>query len=180
MLMIRPLQPEEIGGGRVRTKFHTGGRDRLRGEIIDADEMRTWKRTNLLNLMERGYIECWPKHVTVLHQERQDEALRNPAVSAPSDEGDIRRIVISKGFGSYDVIEGRVLAKGVSKAEAHSLAGIPLEADPPPQQKRPVGRPRKTARPNAPHLRSHASAEPPAMPLGVGPKDDDGSNGPLD
>lgn len=175
MLMVRPLKREEIGGGHVEMKFNTGGRDYMRGEEIGGDQMRSFK--NLRSMMERGYVVCYPKHVTVLHKERQDEALRNPAVSAPGDEGDIRRMVITKGFGFYDVIEGRVLAKGVTKAEAHSVAGIPIEAEPPPPK--PRGRPpgRKTARPNAPNLRSHASAEPPAMPVGVGPKED---NGPID
>lgn len=176
MLANRPLRPEEIGFGKVRMKFDAGGRDRMAGEIINGDELRSWK--NLRGLQEVGKLICYPRQVTVMHQERQDGAVKRAAVSAPGDEGDIRRMVITKGFGLYDVIEGRVLAKGVKKEDAHKIAGIPLEADVPPPQKRPVGRPRKSAiRPNAPHLRSHATAEPPAMPVGVGPKED---NGPID
>jgi hypothetical protein len=176
MLMIRPLQPEEIGFGKVLRKLNVEGRSRMNGEIIDGDEIRSWR--NLRGLQETGQIACYPKHVTVTHKERPDEALRNPAVSAPSNvSSDTKRMVISKGFGAYDVIEGRMLANGVTKQEAHTIAGIPLEAEPPPRVRgRPRGRP-PSSRPNAPKLRSHATAEPPAMPAGVGPKED---NGPID
>jgi len=124
MLNIRPLEPREIGSGIVKQKFNAGGRDRLAGEVITGDELRTWKPQNLRNLMEIGKIACYPASVSVAAPPAQRQVV-DPKVSHPADPEDISRIVVSKGFERFDVIEGRILARGVSKSEAHRIAGIP-------------------------------------------------------
>jgi hypothetical protein len=159
------MKTEEIGAAKVGQTFNAGGRKWMRNEEIPIDTLRSWR--NVPVMIEKGYIHAYPASVTVLHRSGPPEPAPNPVVSVPVDEGDIRRIIISKGFGAYDVIEGRVLAKQVEKAEAHRIAGIPFEAE----------KPRKLVR--TPEARSRATANkpPPAMPEGVGPKED---NGPID
>lgn len=171
--MFRPMKTEEIGAAKVGQTFNANGRKWMRNEEIPIDLLRTWR--NVPTMIEKGYIHAYPANVTVL---RKDSAAVNPSVSVPGDEGDIRRMVITKGFGNFDVIEGRVLAKGVSKAEAHRVAGIPLEAERP--RPKPPAAPKQPApKANHPGPPKFADKAPPAMPTGVGPKDEDG-NGPID
>lgn len=180
MLNIRALLPHEIGGGTVRQRFNAGGRDRMSGEYIDGDELRTWKPSNLRALMEMGKLACVPKTVTVLHQRPNADT----KVSDPADDGDISRIVISKGFQRFDVVEGRVLARGVTKQEAHQLAGIPYVAPPPPPAvERPSERMKRKATIRHGEVTAAGMAAVkntlPRMPDGVRPKAED-DNGPLD
>ena len=173
--MFRPMKVAEIGAAKVGQTFNAGGRKWMRNEEIPLDTLRSWR--NVPTMIEKGYIHAYPANVTVVHRNglpapnpvvwREKPPFTDVPVSVPGDDGDIRRIIISKGFGAYDVIEGRVLAKQVEKAEAHRIAGISLEAE----------KPRKPVRTPEARSRAPANKPPPAMPEGVGPAKD---NGPID
>lgn len=181
-MFIRPLRIEEIGGARVRQKLNSEGRAMYAGEEIPLDKLATW--CNRDKLIERGIIEVWPKNVSFLRQSPQapvDDARADDADMTDVDEGDLTMMVIPRGFGKYDVVEGREIAKGVTKDEAHAIAGTPRSPEPAaapglPAPRRKTGAKHRRAKPRS---RSHATAPEPKMPDGIGPKSDE-PNGPVE
>lgn len=110
--MFRPLTIDEIGGAKVARKIDMGGVARLRGEELTLEELRRMPTANRNALIENRIIEVWPRRVTFE---------RGPA-AAPVNPGG-QRHVYARGFGKYDVVEGTVLAQGLTREEADAMAG---------------------------------------------------------
>lgn len=93
----------EIGGGTVRRRFTSGGVALMKGHQLTGDQLRAMPANNAQALIGAGFIEVWPK-------------------SAANREG-MKRFVISRGPGKYDVVEGYVLnSEHLSKDDAVALA----------------------------------------------------------
>lgn len=168
-MSIRPMHIDEIGGARARQTFFTAGRQMRRGEEIPLEQLRQWPTMNRNVMIEKGYIEVWPKSVSFSRPE--------PAVERDDEpEANTQRIIVPRGFGRYDVIEGVVLASNVDKDRAHAIAGTPLAGQPAPPAKAAPGRRRSGNPQGRPRAQD---AVPPPMPAGVGPREDDESNGPI-
>jgi hypothetical protein len=96
---------EEIGGAVVLRKIDTfdpvTGAPRVlkRGDKISREEFLKWSPANRRALAEAGYI-----HVHILDAAKKD------------------RFVIQVGKGEFYVVEGKMLATGLSKDEATRLA----------------------------------------------------------
>ena len=190
-MLIRPLRIDEIGGARFRQKQNVGGRERYAGEEIPLDELRSWLPINRDIMIQKGMIEVWAKNVTFTRPAqappgwRGEEALDGPRGGSRSsamlehpdmpakyrEPDDVSRIIVPRGFGHYDVVEGRVLATNVTKEEAHAIAGTPRAAVQPAAPAK-AGRKAATNKPRS-------QAEPPKMPDGVEPGDDE-PNGPVE
>jgi hypothetical protein len=190
--MIRPLRIDEIGGARFRQKQNVGGRQRYALEEIPLGELRSWLPNNRDIMIQKGMIEVWAKNVAFTRPAqappgwRGEEAFGDPRDGSMSSamlehpdmpakkrepDDDVSRIIVPRGFGHYDVVEGRVLATNVTKDEAHAIAGTPRAAVQPAAPAK-AGRKAATNKPRS-------QAEPPKMPEGVAPKDDDQENGPI-
>lgn len=96
------LAREDIGGGVVRRTFKYGDRTVTSGTKLTRGEILVLPYRNLNALVEKRFIEVYPRI-----EDYQAES---------------KRIVASKGFGKYDVIEGRVIGEGMSKDAAEALA----------------------------------------------------------
>ena len=94
-----------IGGGFVRISF-TDGTERLKpGTPLTAEKIKSWH--NHQRLISNDMIAVYPP-------------------SGPSADLPKERHIISRGYGHYDVIEGRKLNdKVLTKAEAEALADQP-------------------------------------------------------
>lgn len=111
---MRAPHPDHIGGGIVQQTFRTNGRSLFAGMKLTRDDLVKMPAQNRNALIEAGRIVVWPR-----------DAGATPS-AAPSAAG-AQRFVSPRGFGKYDVIEGRkVNAEPVSREEAHALAGIPM------------------------------------------------------
>jgi hypothetical protein len=165
--MIRPMHIDEIGGARARQTFNSGGRMVRRGEEIPLDALRSWPTNNRNVMIEKGYIEVWPRNVSFIRSEA------DAAAAADLDEDDEKeRIVVPRGFGKFMVVEGVILADGVAKEEADVIAGTPHAALSGSRSGKPVHRK------DNPRSRSYATAPEPKMPLGIKPADE--PNGPVE
>jgi hypothetical protein len=180
---MRPMPIDEIGGGKANTKLSIGGAVRYRGEEITLDELRAMPASNRNCLIENRMIQVYPKQVTFT---RSVGHAPIPASQAPAAD-DLARMVIPRGFGKYDVIEGRVLAVGLTRDDAHRIAGTPVipksaEAERAPAAASPPKKKSKFKR----GKQRYADKAPPPMPADVGPAaprrqgDDDGANGPVE
>lgn len=110
-----PMHPNQIGGARVQRGFQLGGRRVLAGDTLTGDEVRGIRQSNRTALVESGYLLLWPK-----------DAGAGPA---QPPQGSVR-FIAPRGFGKYDVIEGRKLNdEPLTKEQAHELAGVPLAVD---------------------------------------------------
>lgn len=110
-----PLRPEQIGGARVQRAFKFGERRLVHGDTLTGDQVRSIRPTNRSSLVDKGYLMLWPKG--------QNESVPGAA--------EVERHVVARGFGRYDVIEGRKLnTEGLlTKEEAYALAGKPMPED---------------------------------------------------
>lgn len=179
-MMIRPMHIDEIGGAKARQSFFTAGRQVMRGEEIPLEQLRQWPTANRNVMIEKGYIEVWPKSVTFL---------RAPAAIERDDEPDAntQRIIVPRGFGRYDVIEGVVLAQNITKDEAHAIAGTPKpivsELAPIARTAQQLEAPKQAGKRGGsgagrPRMRDQPE---PKMPSGVKPRDpSDEPNGPIE
>ena len=81
----------QIGGAVVRRTFKSGGRQLTSGSRLSGDEVRSFPALNRRALIEKKYIEVFPLN---------------------TDAGTVsggKRFVVSRGFGKFDVIEGKKL-----------------------------------------------------------------------
>ncbi len=101
--MLQSIRTGDIGGGIVRRAFRDGDRFRRANERLEREEIMRWPAANRNALIDKRFVEIYP-------------------LSAATPK-DAKRIVLHRGGGVYDVIEGRVLnAKPLTKAEAQALA----------------------------------------------------------
>lgn len=105
------LADEQIGGGTVRRTFKFGDTQVFAGHPLTAEQIIGIPRANRRALVEKTFIDIYPKPPTDLA----------PAHELPRDG---ERHVVSSGFGKFDVIEGRKLNSApLTKDEAMTLAG---------------------------------------------------------
>ena len=99
----------EHGGVTVRTVFGPGGRRLPPKTEITADEAMTlWNPANRRAVADSGAVR-WHTNP--------------PAVTEPTE-----RHVVSRGFGKFDVIEGRIINSApLTKEHAEAMAGIAQE-----------------------------------------------------
>lgn len=96
---------EQAGGAYVRRRFIFGERDMIAGDQLTAEEVVSIPRANLMALINTGKIELWP--------------------GAPDGAQTFvaERFACNRGFGKWDVIEGRKLNDApLTKDEAEALA----------------------------------------------------------
>jgi hypothetical protein len=106
---MRAPHIDQIGGGTVQRTFRMGLRQVFAGHKLTRDDLARMPTQNRNSLIETGHVIVWP---------------RDAAVSAPAGT---QRFVSPRGFGKYDVIEGRKLnAEALSREAAYELAGIPM------------------------------------------------------
>lgn len=127
---------QDIGGGIVRRRFSSGGKEFTNGTVLSAGEIKAMPRNNMNALRDNGYIHIFPK------------AVRSHLEAAPEDIK-MERHVVSRGFGKYDVIEGKVMnTQPLTKETAEHLAsqlkiqdGTVTQAPPVPEVRDPLTKP---------------------------------------
>jgi hypothetical protein len=93
----------EAGGAYVRRRFTFGTREMTTGDRLTAGELATIPLANLRALINTGKIELWP--------------------AAPSQMFIADRFAVNRGFGKWDVIEGRKLNDTpLTREQAEALA----------------------------------------------------------
>lgn len=116
MLLRQRVGMNEIGGGRVIVAFQAGETRIKPGTLLTPEFIRALPANNRNLLIDRHYIEVWPK---------VDGPVSPPAPNSASGPG-AERHVVSLGFGNYGVIEGRALHdRPLSREAAYALAGKP-------------------------------------------------------
>jgi hypothetical protein len=131
--MLRPPTIGEIGFGRVERKITVGDEELLRGRELTYEQLAAMPAANRNALIENRFISVFPKGVAVRRPDGQVPA-RVEIVEGASGE----MHVIAKGFGRWDVIQGSIVASGLSKEAAEQLAGksgataAPVNLDAPP------------------------------------------------
>lgn len=113
----------QIGGGIVKRTFNNGGRHMRSGERLTAEEILGWPTANRQALIDKKFIEVWPKG-DVSHPLGSVE----PA----------GRHLVSLGSGRFNVVEGRVVnTEPLTRSQAMALAGIePVRPKKKPQKSR--------------------------------------------
>jgi hypothetical protein len=111
---MRPLRIEEIGGAKVRRTFTMGARRTKAGELLELGDLARMPVANRNALIEKGFIDVWPKGV----------GGGGVVASEPAE-----RFVVPLGFGRYDVVQGMQLNdRTLDREAAYALAGKPLPA----------------------------------------------------
>ena len=101
------LPVNEIGGAIVRRTFMTGGKKLLPGQRLTAEEVLSFPPLNRMALAEKRWIDLIPKASNNRKAPEQGE-----------------RFVVSAGFGSFHVIEGKKLNdEALDREQAYALAG---------------------------------------------------------
>lgn len=125
---MRPLPLEQIAGGRVTRPFNSPAIAQAKGlsgdripmtTELSLDELKLIPAANRNALIENNFIMVWPSGGTPI--------VANGVSSIPPVTGNVppegtKRHIVSRGFGKFDVIEGVVLSKDVSKDQATALA----------------------------------------------------------
>lgn len=112
---MRAIHINEIEGALVTFPFTAGGKYMRHGEWIDHATLAKMPISNRNSLQDKGYLYPIPKAALAM----MGHVI---PIAAPAD-----RHVVSRGFGRFDVIEGRVLTdKPLGKEAAYELAGLPL------------------------------------------------------
>ena len=91
------VQDKDIGGATVRRVFTLGTQAVRNGETLTRDQVLAMPTNNRQSLIDNGYIVLHPLAPNPLH-------------------------IISKGFGKYDIIQGQLLAEGLTKEQAEAFA----------------------------------------------------------
>lgn len=113
------LRAERIGGAFVRRGFTRGGEYLKTGTPLSRAEVLAFPPQNRQSLVDGGYLEVYPPGSPVLE-----------AMPAQPD-----RFVVSRGFGNFDVYEGRKLNTApMTKDEAQALAGTASAVPAEPQE----------------------------------------------
>ena len=95
--------------------FYAAGKYVRNGEWLDHETLARMPISNRNSLQDKGYIYPVPK-----------AAVAAMGLQAPAPAEATERFVISRGFGRFDIIEGRVMnKKPLTKEAAHKLAGLP-------------------------------------------------------
>lgn len=102
------VRDEDIGGAYVRRVFRMGDDFAKPGEPLTREQVLAFPQANRQALIDNKYIDVYP-----------------PAAA----EGDL--LIVSRGFGKYDVIQGRKLnIEPLTKEQAEAMVpGAPPEAD---------------------------------------------------
>lgn len=115
---MRPMHIDQIGGAQVYRAFRMGERYMRRGDAVTLDELRAMPAANRNVLIEKEFLRVWPKHAST-------ESLGGAMVG----RAEVERIICPRGFGRYDVVEGKKLNDTpLSKEAAHALAGVPVKS----------------------------------------------------
>ena len=116
-MTMRAIHISKIEGAIVTFPFYAGGQYMRNGTWIDHDTLAKMPISNRNSLQDKGYLYPIPKAALA--------AMGHSPVHASTTA--VERHVISRGFGRFDVIEGRVLTdKPIAKEAAFELAGLPL------------------------------------------------------
>lgn len=95
---------DDIGGAVVRRTFQFDSRRMRTGDRLTRDEVIGMPAPNRNALIEKQYIDVLPRDIGGAGGER---------------------IVVNRGFGKFDVIEGRRLnTEPLTKDEAEALAAV--------------------------------------------------------
>jgi hypothetical protein len=114
---MRALHIDLIEGALVTFPFYSNGKYVKNGEWLDHDTLAKMPISNRNSLQDKGYPHPVPKAAVAAISQVRD--------ALPDSQSE--RHVINRGFGRFDVIEGRVLTdKPVGKEAAYALAGQPL------------------------------------------------------
>lgn len=101
------LRDQDIGGGVVTRAFRRGTEYVRQGTRLSREDVLAIPRANRNSLIDNGLISVYP----------------TAAAATPADARPLARLVVSRGFGNFDVIEGRKLNDApLSKEDAEELA----------------------------------------------------------
>lgn len=104
----------EIGGGKVKRAFNAGGKFLKAGTPLEAAVIMGWPTANRNALIDKKYIEVWPKG-----------SVTTPLGSVGPG---VERHIVPLGAGQYNVVEGKLLnGKPLKKSAAMALAGLESE-----------------------------------------------------
>jgi hypothetical protein len=123
-----PMHPSQIGGAKVMRTFRLGDRQMYHGAMLTGDEVRAMAHNNRNALIEKGFLMVWPKEVGMIPGDGVSAPIIAPSAPPPVSlpAASAERHVSARGFGKWDVIEGRkVNDKPLTREEAHKLAGLP-------------------------------------------------------
>lgn len=94
---------QDIGGAIVRRPFQFGDRHLMPGARLTAEEVASIPYANRSALIDKKMMETFPK-------------------SESTPKGDVKRFLISAGFGRYHVVEGVQLTEAaLPKKDAEKM-----------------------------------------------------------
>lgn len=113
---LRRPKIAEVAWVRALTKLKVGGKTFPAGTRFDAAEVRAifLKHDNFWSLVQTRAIQYG----------------LSSTPEAPAAPAGSQMIVVNAGFGKYDVIEGRVVAKGLTKVQATAYLPTPPAVKP--------------------------------------------------
>lgn len=174
---MQRILPANIGFGIVKRRFESpAGKWHERGEELTRDFLLSMPQGNRDAMMGSNQIEIFPRSVAM--------KVKGPVAAAGVGE----KHRVTRGFGKYDVIQGTIIAQGVTKEEADKIvAGETLPADkPPPERKRRAApsttrrRPKRAATKRAAKRTVAKAAKPPRVAKRRAPRGEAQANGPIE
>ena len=117
---MRAIHISQIEGAIVTFPFYAAGKYVKNGEWLDHETLARMPISNRNSLQDKGYIYPVPKAAVAAMSAR----------AVPPVPEATERHVVSRGFGRFDVIEGRVVNdKPLGKEAAHAMAGLVVEKE---------------------------------------------------
>lgn len=167
---MQRILPANIGFGIVKRRFESpAGVWHERGEELPRDFLLAMPQGNRDAMAGSNQIEIFPRSV----------AMKVKGPVAAVGVGEKHRV--TRGFGKYDVIQGVIIAQGVSKEEADKIiAGETLPAEIAPPERKRRATPSTTRRRPAKRAVAKTAKKPPRAAKRRAPRGEAQANGPIE
>lgn len=167
---MQRILPANIGFGIVKRRFESpAGKWHERGEELTRDFLLAMPQGNRDAMCGSNQIEIFPRSVAM--------KVKGPVAA----EGVGEKHRVTRGFGKYDVIQGVIIAQGVTKEEADSIvAGESTPAEQPPPERKRRAAPSTTRRRPAKRAVAKAAKKPPRVAKRRAARGEAQSNGPIE
>lgn len=167
---MQRILPANIGFGIVKRRFESpAGVWHERGEELTRDFLLAMPQGNRDAMCGSNQIEIFPRSVAM--------KVKGPVAA----EGVGEKHRVTRGFGKYDVIQGVIIAQGVTKEEADSIvAGELTPAEQPlPERKRRAAPSTARRRPAKQAAAKTGTKKPPRVAKRRAPRGEKQANGPI-
>lgn len=168
---MQRILPANIGFGIVKRRFESPvGVWHERGEELSRDFLLAMPQGNRDAMTGSNQIEIFPRSV----------AMKVKGPVAADGVGEKHRV--TRGFGKYDVIQGVIIAQGLSKEDADKIvAGAPPESEPaPPEKRRQARSPTRRPKSASTRVKAKSAKKPPHARKRRAPRGEAQVNGPIE